>query len=115
MSRNIKVTSHALQQYESRTGRRSLESIISLSGALEKADVVTLEQTVEKGFKITKIFKGDRYLVWYDDNISEDVCGIVSKDNVLKTVLTKKIYSWADRGMKVRQEIDYRKVLRYNE
>lgn len=106
---NIKVTSHALQQYESRTGRRALESIFTLMEALEEANTFTYEEaTKQHGFKIVKQFKGDRYLIWYDKNIKEDVCGIVAHDNALKTVLTKKIYSWADRSMKVRNEIDYK-------
>jgi len=109
MSRNIKVTGHALQQYESRTGRRGLESIFNLMKAMELADVKTFEEaTKQHGFKIVKQFKGDKYLIWYDENISEEVCGIVARDNALKTVLTKKIYSWADRSMKVRNEIDYK-------
>lgn len=107
-NKDIKITSHALRQYESRTGRRGLEGLIALPTALKNAENVSLDVTKERGFSIIKVFAGDKYLIWYDSNIKEEVCGIVSKDNALKTVLTKKIYSWAERSMKVRNEMEYK-------
>jgi hypothetical protein len=101
---NIKVTSHALKQYESRTGRNSLDTIFSLMNALDSAKVVSFKEATNQGFTIVKQFKGDRYLIWHDGNIKEDVCGIVTEDNALKTVLTKNIYSWANRGSKLKSE-----------
>ena len=106
--KDIKITSHALQQYEARTGRRGLEGLMGLPVALKMVENVTLYTTKERGFSIVKVFAGDKYLIWYDENIKEEICGIVSKDNALKTVLTKKIYSWANRSMKVRNEMEYK-------
>jgi len=106
--KNIKFTNHAIQQYESRTGNFATGTLFNLMNAVKIAKTVTADEAEKLGFVILKRFKGDVYLVWHDDTINEDLLGIATSDGSLKTVLTKKIYSWCNKNMKVRNEIEYR-------
>lgn len=103
--RDIKCSIHATQQYSIRTGKyMSVDRTEQLKDAIERAEELKFSELKDKGFTLLKRVEGDTYLVWYEESIKEDVCGIVSKDNVLKTVLTKQIYSLHRKPMKVRYD-----------
>lgn len=97
-------TNHAIHQYAIRTGRYALEAREPLVASTLNARVVGYPDILQEGFSIIKRQEGDTYLVWEDDNIHEDICGILNKQGVLKTVLTKKMYTWCRKGCKIRHE-----------
>lgn len=95
---------HAIQQYGVRTGRKVTEALLPLHEAINKATQHTLEEVKAMEFSIIKHKKGDTYKVWRDENIKEDICGIV-RDGRLVTVLTKDMYSWHTKQSKIRNDM----------
>ena len=101
----MRYTYHAINQYAIRTGRHSIDALLPLEKAVTGADKKTLDEVLDLGFSIIKVQKGDEYIVWHDNTIGEDLCGIVASNGALKTVLTKELFSWSRKPMKVRNEI----------
>ena len=102
-------THHAVTQYMSRTGRHGEDNVLmTLRKSIETAREVTYEEAIDEDFKLIKPYKKDTYLIWHDDNIDEDVCGIVVDGKYLKTVLTKDLYSWCRKSKKIKYDITVR-------
>lgn len=101
----MRYSYHALSQYASRTGRKPHEVMLSLSRDLDTAKEYGLKDVLEMEFSIVRVTEGDTYYVWFDTNIKEWVCGIVAKDGMLKTVLTRILFSWVGEGRKHRNTL----------
>ncbi len=101
----MRYTYHAINQYAIRTGRHAIDALLPLEKGVKESTKKTLHEVLDMGFSIIKVQKGDEYITWHDSIIGEDLCGIISKDNSLKTVLTKEIYSWSNRPIKTRNDI----------
>lgn len=101
MEKALVLSNHALSQYASRTGRSVDDCVIDLLTAIrDNGKKVTFEEAIDQGFSILRQFKGDVYFVWYDELINNDLLCIVADDGVVKTVLTKDIYSFVHQGKK---------------
>jgi hypothetical protein len=110
--RDVKLTNHAIHRYKYRTGKDSvLDTYTYLRLGLENSYTLTEEQVRKSGFSIVPRSKDDKYFVWYDPTIKEFICGVVSKDNALKTVLTKGLYSWCNKKLKIRRQLNVRRQL----
>ena len=101
-----RISRHAHKRYAERTGR-SLGSMhhTALTRALSTGSEVHKNYLESRGFSIVKTQKGDRYVVWMDEFINEELCAIISKDMTVKTILTKDVFSY--RELKAKRPWDF--------
>lgn len=86
-SKNLKVSNHAIARYMERTGSvfngdtaKELKSLVAGGVELSAKDVLLHD------FPLTRVMKGDKYVLFH---AKCPVIAVVSKDNMVKTVLTK--------------------------
>lgn len=99
------ITNHALEQYAARTGRNQYACAAELINSIRTGKEVTFNDAIkENEFNVTRRFKGDRYYVWYDPKIDENLLAIVASDGAIKTILRKQMFGYNNRGAKQRYE-----------
>ncbi len=100
---SIRYSFHAIQQYAIRTGNKLFQAPTKLDDRIKHAERYSLEEATEV-FNITKIKKGDKYLVWYEPDIKERMCAIIRKNGMVVTVLAENMYGYAKYNSKIRIE-----------
>lgn len=86
----LKLTSHAIQRYSIRTGTPILQASLALLKSLNEGKYIDI-YTACSIFSITRIEKGDRYIIWFNEIIQENMLAIVKKNGSVVTVLTEKM------------------------
>lgn len=87
------LTNHCLEQYSARTGRDVMSCVAELINSIRTGKEINFTDIEYYGFNIHRIFNGDKYYLWYDPKIDDDLLAIVAKDGAVKTVLRREMYS----------------------
>lgn len=100
----IQISNHAISRYMERTGTVFNGDVTNeLRKLVHSGTRITAKEVILHDFPLTRRVKGDYYILFYA-NIP--VVAVVSKDNTIKTVITKEMLPIA-RCYKNAKHVEY--------